>query len=389
MWTFIVASGWLVFQETDSSGWVGIITFASMLPLLLVSPIGGLLGDIYDRRALAAITFTLSAAIVGAFAVIVAADVFQLWHLVLLAFAAGVSRSIKDPAMQALIPNQVPREDLLNALVLSGGTRHGARFFGMLIAAPLLAVDSVGVPSVLALSALLNAIGAVQMARIRTASSGQIEPERGMLRNMVDGLVYIYSHHAMALFTILVAFHCALVMSFESILPIFSREVLGASDASIFGYLVMGFGAGAMLGLVAMAGVRDGPRKGQLLAVTAVASGVTPVMLALSGSLPLAILSAAAMGASQATFMALTTAYVQMMAPDRLRARISSLYSLHAGGIMAFSNLGYGTMADVYAAPPILITTGVLFIVLVFSLGAAQPILRHVSRTGQVVAAQS
>ena len=389
MWTFIVASGWLVLEETDSSGWVGTITFASMLPFLVVSPIGGLLGDLYDRRTLAVVTFSLGSAVTGVFLVLVATGVFQLWHLVLLAFAAGVTRSVQDPAIQALIPNQVPREDLLNALVLNGATRHGARFVGLILAAPLLALESVGVTGVLALSALFYALGGVQMARVRTASSGDVNPEHGLFRSIVDGLAYIYTHHAIALFIILVAFHCALVMSFESILPIFSRDSLGATDASTFGYLVMGFGAGALAALMVVAGVRNESRKGRLLMLAGLASGVTPVMLALSGGVPLAVLFSAAMGASQATFMALTSTYVQIMAPDRLRARISSLYSLHAGGIMAFANLGYGFIADAYTAPPIFVTTGLLFVAVVIVLGSGQPILRRVYQTGQVAAAQA
>ena len=185
----------------------------------------------------------------------------------------------------------------------------------------------------------------------------------------------------------MVAFHCALVMSFESILPIFSREELGASGGSILGYLVMAFGIGALVGTLLMAGVRNERSKGQLLVWTGLASGLTPIALALSGYLPLAILASAGMGASQATFMALTSTYVQTVAPDRLRGRISSLYTLHASGIMAFSNLGYGFIADAFSAPPILLATGIIFIVMLLALSAGQPVLRQVYRTGQVAAA--
>ena len=54
---------------------------------------------------------------------------------------------------------------------------------------------------------------------------------------------------------------------------------------------------------------------------------------------------------------------------------------------MAFSNLGYGFIADAFSAPPILFATGIIFIVMVVSLGAGQPILRRVYRTGQLAAA--
>jgi hypothetical protein len=203
----------------------------------------------------------------------------------------------------------------------------------------------------------------------------------------VDSLVFIYSHQALALFVLMVAFHCALVMSFESIMPSFSRDSLGTDDPSIFNLLMMGYGAGSLVGMAALAGVRSEKRKGQFLLYTGVASGITPILLAVSGSTSIALIFVATMGASQATFMALTNTYVQVMAPDRLRARISSLYVLHAGGIMAFANLGYGFMADIFTAPPVLITTGALFVVIVLSLAIGQPIMRNVYRTGQTAPA--
>ena len=387
MWTLIVANAWLVLERSDSSGWVGIITFASMIPFLLVSPIGGLMADRFDRRNLIFVTFVAVAINVGVLAFLAIAGVVQLWHVAALSFSVGVFRSIQEPTIQALIPNQVPREDLLNAITLNSASRHGARFFGLLAAAPLLAVDFIGVNGVLVLSALFQVVGAVQMTRTRTVSRGETRPEHGVLRSIVDGLVYIYTNKTIALFIVIVAFHCALVMSFESILPILSREDLGAKDGSILGYLVMGFGVGALIGTLLLAGMRKERRKGQLLMWTGLFSGITPIMLSLSPTVPLAILATAAMGASQATFMVITNTYVQTVAPDRLRGRISSLYTLHAGGIMAFSNLGYGFTADAFSAPTILLVTGVIFIVVLVALSAGQPVLRQVYRTGQVAPA--
>jgi len=304
-----------------------------------------------------------------------------------LALVGGITRSIQEPALSALIPNQVPKEDLLNALILQGASRHGARFFGLIVAAPLLTFDQLGVNSVLVLSVVFQLLAAVAIAGVRTESSGETQPEHGIVRSLVDGLMFIYSHQALALFVLMVAFHCALVMSFESIMPSFSRGSLGADDPSIFNLLMMGFGAGSLVGMAVLAGVRSERRKGQFLLYTGVASGIAPVLLAVSGSVPIALFLAATMGASQATFMALTNTYVQVMAPDRLRARISSLYVLHAGGIMAFANLGYGFMADIFTAQPVLITTGALFVVIVVSLAVGQPIMRNVYRTGQTAPA--
>ena len=93
------------------------------------------------------------------------------------------------------------------------------------------------------------------------------------------------------------------------------------------------------------------------------------------------------MGSTQATFMTLSNTYVQTLAPDRLRGRISSLYILHAGGIMAFGNLGFGFIADVFSAPPLLAVTGLMFAAFMLVSGAGQEGLRRVYRTGEVAAA--
>ena len=104
MWTFIVASSWLVLDRSDSSAWVGVITFSSMLPFLLVSPIAGLMADRFDRRNLALAAFVASAINGSVLAVLALLGLIQLWHVAVLAFTGGVLRAVQEPVIQALIP---------------------------------------------------------------------------------------------------------------------------------------------------------------------------------------------------------------------------------------------------------------------------------------------
>jgi MFS family permease len=384
MWSFVVTASWTTLERSGTSGWVGIIAFAGLIPFLLVSPIGGLLADRMDRQRLVVFSTVMTTLVAVGIAVAALADSLELWHLAAAAFVGGAFRATMEPAVQALIPNQVPRKHLLNAITLNGLTHHGSRAFGLLIAAPLLAVDSVGVEGVLVLSAVLTGLSILFASRCRTVSKGEAAPESGVLRGMVEGLAYVYTHKTIAIFILLVAFHCALVMSFESMLPIYSLQALGATDGSYVGWLGLGFGLGSAIGVLILAGVASDKTKGQLLLWAGVASGIAPILLAVSGHIIPAAVSSGLMGATQATFMALTAAYVLTISPDRLRGRISSLYVLHAGGIMAFANLGYGYLADVFSASAIFVITGAIFIAVVIGLTASQPLLRRVYRTGQL-----
>ena len=428
MWTFIVAVSWLILEKSGKSGDVGILTFASMLPFLVVSPIAGLIADRLDRRSIAKFTFIGSGIVTVLVAVLaytdmtesavqrlilplMSLDAVELLLLGILTFASGTMRSTQEPAISSLIPNQVPQRDLLNAITLNAATRHGARFFGLLVASPLLAIDAIGAAGVLVLSAMFQIAGTVLITMVRTRSTGESAPRHGIARSMIDGLVYIYSDRMISIFILLVAFHCALVMSYDSVLPVFSRDELGAVDGSILGYMVMGFGVGSLIATILVAGVRGEGNKGRWLLWTGVVSGIVPILLSFTPSFPPivgfavaaivnmvglgdlaansapdAIVVSAIMGGAQSVFMALTTTYVQTLAPDRLRGRISSLYILHAGGIMAFANLGYGFIADVFSSPPILYATGAIFLLFILSANALLPDLRRVYRTGRAQA---
>ena len=169
-------------------------------------------------------------------------------------------------------------------------------------------------------------------------------------------------------------------------MPIFSQESLRATDGSILGYLVMAFGAGSIIGVLLVAGLTKEKHKGWVLLWSGIGSGITPILMALMQEPGLAMLFAAFMGATQASFMAITNVYVLTVCPDRLRGRVSSLYVLHAGGIMAFANLGYGFMADLFNARVIFIITGLIFMVFLMAISTSLPKLRNIYRTGETTA---
>ena len=125
-----------------------------------------------------------------------------------------------------------------------------------------------------------------------------------------------------------------------------------------------------------MAGIRSETGKGMLLLLTGIVSSLPPIALGLSSDISISFFASFLMGASQSMFMALTITYVQLATPDQFRGRVSSLYILHAGGIMAFSNLGYGELADTFTAPIILVITGGLFLIVFSSIGIWDKVLK-------------
>ena len=381
-WTFLIASQWFVLEKSDKSAMVGLFTFASMLPFLLASPIGGLLADRIERKKLTFITIIGGLVTILVAAVLSLTDVLELWHLSILAFISGCCRTTQESSITALVTNIVDRNDLMNAITLNAATRHGSRAIGMafLLLTRFGNADYANTSYFLIISALFAIGAAVFILLVKKESIGEINATASPFSGMAEGMRYIYTNRAVAIFIILVAFHCALVMSFDSIFPAFTRDILGSSNESLLALLVLSFGVGSAIGTFLMAGITSDKNKGLMLILTALVSGIGPIALGFSYSSLFAFGSCIVMGGSQSIFMSLTATYVQLVAPDRLRGRITSLYILHAGGIMAFANLGYGYLSDEFGAPEVLITTGIIFVVVFLALRVSDPILKSISR---------
>ena len=124
-WALIVARAALVFNMTGSATWTGAVTFAAMIPSVLVSPVAGYLADRFDRRTVLAYAYLVNVGDNLVLAILVVTGLVEPWHVLILSAITGSGRSTQMPAAQALLANMVPRERLLNAVALYPATFHG------------------------------------------------------------------------------------------------------------------------------------------------------------------------------------------------------------------------------------------------------------------------
>ena len=369
-WTFSVGLSWLVLQETGNSANVGIIIFASMLPFLLVSPFAGYISDKYDRKSLALVMYIFNTFFCLILFVSSILNFYPLLFIASISFILGVIRTFQEPTVSSLIPNQVPKSNLLNAITLNAASRHGSRFFGLLVVSPVIGMDILdGGQFLLLFSFCFQLSSTYFISRIQTVSSGESSSDSDILSSIFKGIKYIYTNSLVFIIILTVAVHCALVMSYEAILPIFSQEALSDSSGEFLGYLIMFFGAGSLVGNLILSSAKTTKLKSFLFLLTSVGSGVFPILLGCVVFLPsvysfyLSMIGIFFIGASQASFMSVTTTMVQKIVPDGIRGRIMSLYLLHAGGIMAFGNLILGSLADYIDYSMLFIFTGIAFLV--------------------------
>lgn len=374
---FVVAASWLAY-ELGGSGAVGIVTFATMIPFILATPLGGMLADRADRRTiiLTCQVIQSSMALLLAVQSLFAAVPFP--QLALLVFITGMSRAVELPTTAAVLPNLVPREALLNSFSLNSLATLGARFTGPVVILPLLALGG-------ATSAFFVVTAVYIPAFILTR---RVPPQRasGIVavtfgEQVREGMHYVRTHASVALILGIVVLHCGLTMSFDSTLPLFAEDNLGGSS-TVYSAIVAAVGLGSIAGTLGLAGMRSTTRRGALLFVSALGGGIFPLLLAVANVVPVALAVLFALGATQAVFMTLCFTLVQESAPDHLRGRANGIMLMAAGGIMSFTNLGNGYLADRFGVVPVLGIPAFIFVVALILLSLGRPALRRIYRDG-------
>ena len=363
-WAIAATEGWLIFNlaESNPSSWVGSVFLVAMLPWFVVPVIAGYLADRFDRRTVLTLAYVISLLHGLALGLLILTGSIQIWHVLLLAFVNGCARAVHMGAIEALAANLVPGKALPNAYALVNAGYYATRLTGPGVIAPLLGV--IGLEWIFLACACLYGIGVFFILQIRTRSTGVVESGRGLIYNALSGFRYVYSHRVLRSVIFLVMFHCVLVMSFESLLPAISDDRLDAGGGGV-AYMHMMVGLGALMVSIAIAPIQGRGLIGRLFLATAVISSLGNILLAIAPTLPVAILGTVVIGIAHTGFMTMATIMIQSVAPDRLRGRITSIYLIHAGGIMAFSYFINGVLADVVDPGRILLAGGVAFLAVV------------------------
>ena len=380
-WALIVIRGWVVYQISDSSMLVGLVTFAAMIPMVLVTPFVGYLSDKFQRRRILQIMFLINFIHNLGLGILYFLDFILPWHLIVLALIQGSARAAQMPSGQALVPNIVPKKNLLNAVALNMSTVHATRLIGPLAIVPFLRYignneNSInGTDIAFFICTGFYALSFIFALMIKNKSTGKMS-SKSFFIELGEGLKYVHSNKALLVIIGLTTLHCMLTMSFESVLPYFSVNKLGAEGLAV-GFLMMCVGVGSLFASLFLAGNANEKLKGRVFYFFAVLSGIAPVFLALSSNLFISLTATIFMGMGQAGFMIISHTIIQIMSPDYIRGRIAGVYAMYIGGSMALFNFLNGLTAD-YFDPGYSIAAQGLIFTLIIILTRKQKILSSI-----------
>jgi MFS family permease len=347
-WMQNVAQGWLVLTLTNSAFWLGLVGFASSIPILFFALIGGVIADHVNNRKL--LIATQSAMMTSAFGMAALAYTHHInkQGIAWLALATGIAMALNTPSYQALVPQLVPREDLTNAIALNSAQFNLSRVLGPTLggfAMALFGGGSVGAAGNFFLNGLSFLAVIVALTQIRYPARGA--PQEGHLWDKLkQGFVYVFSHKHMAPLVVLTAISSLLAIPYLVFVPFFARDVLHSGEPGL-GLLMACSGAGAFCGAVTIAWVTRIRNRGVFVMRSGAGFFVAIILFTFSRNFWLSGFMLAVAGYCMVIMVATINALLQHLAEESMRGRVMSIYSTAFLGLPPIGSLIAGLLARV------------------------------------------
>jgi MFS family permease len=328
---------------TNKAIMLGMVNFAAGIPTLALTMIGGSAADRYDKRKILIATQVVQIITALILGTLVLTGRIHIWHVVVLAAVLGVVIAFEMPAISALVPELVRREQIATAVALDRSVFHGSRLIGPSVAG--LVVAWWGAASAFFANATSFVALIIAMLSLPPRVAGSAEEEEQRRSGFGEGLRYVRSDRTILSMIALIALTTIFVFPTISVmLPLYVRNVLQLGPDRM-GYLMAVSGTGSLAGSLGLLSVA---RANRFRIMTAAALLVALALFGMARSYSF-LLTAICMGTlaiGLSLNFGLAGTIVQERAPAPLRGRISAIFGLSFFGLMPIAGLIITGVAD-------------------------------------------
>ena len=375
------AINWQLYALTHHALALGLIGLFRVIPIILFSLLGGTVADAWDRRKVMLTTQTTLAVVAAALGLLTVTHQMTASHIYLLTVVGAAAMAFDNPARQALIPSLVPREDFASAIALNSIVLRTATIAGPMAAGLLIARGGLGDTYWINAFSFLAVIAALLLMRLPagaalqdTEAGPEAEKSRVSLAALTEGLRFVWQTPILV-WTLSLDFLATFFSSANALLPIFAKDILHAG-ARGYGVLAAAEAVGALgAGLVLSLG-RPIVRQGKVVLWAVVAYGLATIVFGASRLFWLSWLALAAVGVADSVSTVLRQTIRQLVTPDRLRGRMTSVNMIFFMGGPQLGELEAGLAATWLGAPWSVMVGGLGCLLAVALVAARVPLLR-------------
>jgi MFS family permease len=353
-----VAINWHVYLLTKSALALGLVGLFRGVPIIICSLAGGVVADAVDRKKLMIVTQTIMLVSAAVLTAATFAGLESVWPIYVLSALSAAAQAFDTPARQALMPLLVPEEDFPNAVSLAVIVFNVAIIVGPAIAGFILAETGPGIIYGINALSFMALIAAV----ITMRTSGKPDLQRGRREALSfdalkEGLRFVWQTPIIVQ-TMTLDFAATFFGSATLLLPIFAQERLHVG-ARGYGFLAAAPAVGSVLTALVLARLGTLRRQGRLVVASVAVFGVATAAFGVSTVYWISLLMLATLGAADTVSTVLRQTIRQLVTPNHLRGRMTSINMMFFMGGPQLGELEAGSLAAVIGAPLSVVVGGV------------------------------
>ena len=346
----MVAINWHVYLLTKSALALGTVGLVRVVPIIVCSLVGGVVADAVDRKRLMIVTQTVMLASAGLLAAVTYFGLQSVWPIYALTALTAAATAFDNPARQALMPMLVPAEDFPNAVSLWLIVFHLSTVVGPALAGLILGSYSPTIVYTANALSFLAVIFAVLLMRVsgRAVEAGS-EASRVSFGALKEGLRFVW-RTPIIVQTMTLDFVATFFASATALLPIFAAEILHVGARGL-GVLAAAPAAGSVITAFVMARLGTLRRQGAILIGAIAVYGAATVAFGLSRIFWVSLLMLALIGAADTISTVLRQTIRQLVTPNHLRGRMTSVNMVFFMGGPQLGEMEAGALAALVGAP--------------------------------------
>ncbi|UCB42571.1 MAG: MFS transporter [Dehalococcoidales bacterium] len=331
----MVARSYLIYDVYDSEAILGYMALCNAGPMIFLSLYGGVIADRLPKKFVMIAGQLVSAVVSLAIAFVLMSGYINAdnpgswWVLAVAAFFQGTVMGLMMPARQAMVPEIVGQEQLLNALSLNTVGMSGMRFIAPAVGGFLIfAFDYAAVYFTMTGIYLLAVFLTTFLPSVRTTRIVNLQ-RNSALADIREGFRYLRHQKDIIFILVFTLIAVLLSMPYMILMPVFAKDILQVG-ASGYGVLMSVSGIGAIIGAVTLASLPN-KKRGLLLLISSLVIGCSLASFAFSTSWPLSLGLMVIVGLGTTGRMTLGNTLIQYYVEDEYRGRVMSIYMMEFG----------------------------------------------------------
>jgi len=357
------ALGWLLVQIAVAEGrpelaplYIGMVGVSRGVPGLVFGLLGGVFADRMDRRRVLVVTRSAGSANAVVLALLVLTGNVHIAAVILLNGLGAVADAMELPLRQSLVGNILPARDLVGAQGAMNATFNTTQILAPLAAGLL--IGPIGIGGLLLVSAAASVATVAALVGLAPVAPAHVT-DATVLRSLGEGLLYVLREPVLRWVVVLSATASTFVRPLPTLMPAIAENSfhVGATGLSL---LLTMSAIGGLVGAFLTVPLGSMSRQGRTTAALVVVWGVGSVLFALQRDFGAALVLAMLPTICWQAFASLSQLLCQAVAPDHLRGRALSLYSVSIAAFMPLGALTVGGLGTLLGIGPAIAIGGVL-----------------------------